>query len=58
MADYYPDGELDPLAAGIAAFFAVDPAWQAMPEQPVAETRASIRAATPVSGEPAMASVT
>ena len=58
MADYYPTGELDPLAAGIAAFFAADPAWQAMPDQPVAETRASIRAATPISGGPAMASVT
>ena len=58
MADYYPDGELDPVAAAIAGFFAVDPAWQAMPERPVAETRAAIRAATPVSGEPAMASVT
>lgn len=58
MAEYYPEGELDPVAAAIAGFFAVDPAWQAMPDQPVAETRASIRAATPVSGEPAMASVT
>ena len=58
MADYYPEGELDPVAAAIAGFFAVDPAWQAMPERPVAETRASIRAATPVSGEPAMARVT
>ncbi|MEO6715914.1 MAG: alpha/beta hydrolase [Novosphingobium sp.] len=57
MADYYPEGELDAVAADIAAFFAADPAWQAMPEQPVAETRASIRAATPVSGEPEMASV-
>ena len=58
MADYYPEGELDPVAAAIAAFFAVDPAWQAMTQRPVAETRAAIRAATPVSGEPAMASVT
>ena len=58
MADYYPEGELDPVAAAIAGFFAVDPAWQAMPERPVAETRAAIRASTPVSGEPAMASVT
>ena len=58
MTDYYPEGELDPLAAGIAAFFAADPAWQAMPDQPVAETRASIRAATPISGEPEMVNVT
>ena len=57
MADYYPEGDLDPVAAGIAAFFAADPSWEEMTARPVAETRAAIRAATPVSGAPEMASV-
>lgn len=57
MADYYPEGELDPVAAGIAGFFATDAKWLAMPDTPVAETRAGVRAAQAVSGEPEMARV-
>lgn len=57
MAHYYPEGELDPVAGAIAAFFAADPSWEEMTSRPVAETRAAIRAATPVSGAPEMAQV-
>lgn len=57
MAEYYPEGELDPTAAWMADFFATNAGWQAMPEAPVAETRAGIRAAHAVSGEPEMAEV-
>jgi acetyl esterase len=56
-AGYRPSGPLDPVAAAIAGFFAADPGWQAMTSTPVAKTRATIRAATPVTGEPAMARV-
>lgn len=51
---YQPTGPLDPVAEAIAGFFATDPGWQAMTSTPVAETRAAIRAATPVTGEPAL----
>ena len=51
---YRPSGPLDPVTEAIAGFFAADPGWQAMTSTPVAETRAAIRAATPVTGEPAM----
>jgi acetyl esterase len=51
---YRPSGPLDPVAEAIAGFFAADPGWQAMTSTPVAETRAAIRAVTPVTGEPAM----
>lgn len=51
---YVPEGPLDPVAATIAEFFQADPSWQALTSRPIAETRAAIRAATPVSGEPAM----
>ncbi|MGE3693262.1 MAG: alpha/beta hydrolase [Novosphingobium sp.] len=57
MADYYPTGELDPVAAGIAAYFAQFPAWTGLTTRPLTETRAEIHAATNLSGEPAMASV-
>ena len=49
-----PKGPLDPVAAQIAGFFAADPGWQALKTNPIAETRAAIRAATPVTREPAM----
>jgi acetyl esterase/lipase len=49
-----PEGPLDPVAAQIAAFFAADPGWQALRTNPIAQTRAAFRAATPVTGEPAM----
>jgi acetyl esterase len=51
---YTPSGPLDPVAAQIAAFFAADPGWEAMTTRPPAETRAAIRAATPVLGLPGM----
>lgn len=51
---YAPQGPLDPVAEAIAGFFAADASWQALETTPVAETRASVRAATAVSGEPAM----
>lgn len=57
MADYYPEGELDPVAAGIAGYFAQFPAWTGLTSRPLAETRAAILAATKLSGEPAMAAV-
>jgi acetyl esterase len=57
VSGYRPSGPLDPVAEAIAAFFAADPGWQALTTTPVAETRAAIRAATPVTGEPAMAHV-
>jgi acetyl esterase len=57
MADYYPEGELDPVAAGIAAYFAQFPAWVGLMDNPLPETRAAILAATNLSGEPAMAAV-
>jgi acetyl esterase len=56
-AGYRPTGPLDPVAEAIAGFFAADPAWQAMTTLPVVETRAAIRAATPVTGQPAMAQI-
>lgn len=52
--DFLPSGPLDPVAEQIAAFFAVDPGWQEMSGRPPAETRAAIRAATPVTGLPEM----
>ena len=51
---YSPSGPLDPIAEQIAAFFLADPGWQEMTSRPVAETRAGIRAATPVLGLPEM----
>lgn len=57
MADYYPEGELDPVAAGIAAYFGQFPAWTGLTTNPITETRAAIRAATVLSGQPEMASV-
>ncbi|MBV1688240.1 alpha/beta hydrolase [Novosphingobium sp. G106] len=55
MSDgFQPEGPLDPVAAQIAAFFAADPGWQEMTSRPIAETRAAIRAATPVTGQPEM----
>ena len=52
--EYSPTGPLDPVAAQIAAFFAADPGWQALTSTPPAQTRAAIRAATPVLGLPEM----
>ena len=57
MADYYPEGELDPVAAGIAGYFSQFPAWIGLTSNPIAETREAIRAATVLSGQPEMASV-
>lgn len=57
MADYYPEGELDPVAAGIAAYFGQFPAWTGLMHNPLPETRAAIHAATNLSGQPEMASV-
>jgi acetyl esterase len=57
MTDYYPEGELDPVAAGIAGYFAQFPAWTGLMHNPLPKTRAAIHAATVLSGEPAMASV-
>jgi acetyl esterase len=54
---YIPTGPLDPTAAAIAAFFREDPGWQALTTRPPAETRAAVRAATPVAGAPQMDSV-
>lgn len=54
LEGYAPSGPLDPVAAQIAAFFAADPGWQALTSTPPAETRAAIRAATPVTGLPEM----
>src|SRR5690348_3584387 len=51
---HVPEGPLDPVAAQIAGFFAADPGWNALKTNSIAETRAAIRAATPVTGEPAM----
>ena len=51
---FVPSGPLDPVAAQIAAFFAADPGWQDMASRPPAETRAAIRAATPVTGLPTL----
>jgi acetyl esterase len=51
---HMPKGPLDPVAAQIAGFFATDPGWQALKTNPIAQTRAAIKAATPVTGEPAM----
>jgi acetyl esterase len=53
-AGYRPSGPLDPVAEAIASFFAADPGWQAMTSTPVAKIRATMRAATPVTGEPVM----
>lgn len=50
--EFIPSGPLDPVAAQIAAFFATDRNWQEMTSRPPAETRAAIRAATPVTGLP------
>jgi acetyl esterase len=47
-------GPLDPVASAIAAFFQADPVWQGMMTRPAAETRAAIKATTPISGTPAM----
>src|SRR5271165_4119814 len=51
---YWPSGPLDPLAEQIVAFFQADPGWREMTSRPVAETRAGIRAATPMLGLPEM----
>lgn len=51
---YRPTGPVDPVAAQIGAFFDSDPTWQGMTSRPLAETRAIIRAGTPISGLPAM----
>ncbi len=42
------------MAAQIAAFFQADPNWAQMASRPVAETRAWVRSATPISGAPEM----
>lgn len=55
---HLPTGPLDPVAGQVAAFFAQDPAWQAIRTAPLAQTREAFRAATPASGEPAMEEVT
>jgi acetyl esterase len=52
-----PEGPLDPTAAAIAGVFAQDPGWQALTSRPPAETRAAVRAATPVTGQPPMQAV-
>jgi len=57
MSDHMPSGPLDPIAALIADYFKTDPVWQGMLTRPVAETRAAIRAGTPMSLTPAMAHV-
>jgi acetyl esterase len=49
---YRPTGPLDPIAEQIAAYFGTDPVWQGLRTRPVAETRAAIGAATPMSGQP------
>ena len=54
---YSPSGPLDPVAAQIAAFFAADEGWQTMATRPPRETRAAIRAATPVTGQPELGRV-
>lgn len=51
---YLPEGPIDPVAAQIAAFFAADPGWNALKTNPIAETRAVFKAATQLTGEPAM----
>lgn len=51
---FMPAGPLDPVAAEIAAWFHADPVWQGLRTNPIAETRAAIRAATPLLGQPAM----
>jgi len=57
VADYYPEGELDPVAAGLAGYFAQFPAWTGLTTRPIEETRAGILAATVLSGQPEMAAV-
>lgn len=51
---FAPTGPLDPVAAEIAAWFRVDPVWQGLMTNPIAQTRAAVRAATPALGQPAM----
>lgn len=55
--DCRPTGPIDPVAAAIADYFGTDPVWQALRTAPAAETRAAIRAATPMLGLPAMAHI-
>jgi acetyl esterase len=57
MTDHMPSGPLDPIAALIADYFKTDPVWQGMLTRPVADTRAAIKAGTPMSLSPAMAHV-
>ncbi|MDG2004633.1 MAG: alpha/beta hydrolase [Novosphingobium sp.] len=54
---HVPAGPIDPVAEQVAGFFATDPTWQAITTAPVSHTRDAIRAATPISGEPAMEQV-
>jgi acetyl esterase len=51
---YRPSGPIDPVAAEIAAFFGADPGWKALKSTPITETRAAMRAATQLTGQPAM----
>lgn len=51
---YSPSGPLDPVAEQIAAFFLTEPNWREMTSRPVVETRAWVRAVTPVLGVPEM----
>jgi acetyl esterase len=54
---YTPSGPLHSLAAQVASFFQADPNWAQMAHRPVAETRAWVRATTPVLGVPDMQQV-
>jgi acetyl esterase len=51
---YVPTGALDPMAAQIVQFFQADPNWAQLTQRPIAETRAWVRAATPLAGVPEM----
>jgi acetyl esterase len=53
-AEYSPSGPLDPVAEQIAAFFRTDPNWQEMTSRPMVQTRAWVRAVTPMLGTPEM----
>lgn len=48
-APYIPTGPVDPVAAGIAAFFQAEPSWQGLTSLPLADLRAAMRAAAPPS---------
>ena len=51
---YVPTGPLDPVAEQIAGFFSTDPGWNALKTTPLDQTRAAMRAATQMTGEPTM----